>query len=195
MARDRAARPEGKPWRLFVAFEVPEAVRSDLSRAVEPLAERFPKGRWVPLENQHVTVKFLGSTYQRRVEWVTSTVRRVAGDQPPFESRVAGLGAFPNARRARVLWAGLDDAGSRSAAIAGALDAGLAPEFKVEKRPFTPHLTVARFEPPVGLDPREIVFESEPFTVRRIVLFRSHLRRPAPLYEPVAMFPLEADAP
>lgn len=194
MARDRASRPEAKPLRLFVAFEVPEAVRSDLARAVEPLRQRFPKARWAPVENQHVTVKFLGSTYPRLVEWVTSTVREIAASHEPFDTRVGGLGAFPNARRARVLWAGLDDPGSRSAAIAGSLDDALARHFKAEKRPFTPHLTVARFDPPVGIDPGEVAFESGPFAVDRIVLFRSHLRRPAPVYEPVATFPLEGSS-
>jgi 2'-5' RNA ligase len=190
MARDRASRPEAKPRRLFVAFEVPEGVRERLAEAVAPLREQLPKARWVPVENQHVTVKFLGSTYPRLVEWVTSTVGAVASAHEAFETRVAGLGAFPNARRARVLWAGLDDPGSRSAAIAGALDEALAREFKVEKRAFTPHLTVARFDPPVGLDPDEVSFESEPFAVDRLVLFRSYVRRPAPVYEPVARFPL-----
>ena len=190
MARDRASRPEATPLRLFVAFEVPEAVRSDLALAVGPLRERFPKARWVPAENQHVTVKFLGSTSPRLVEWVTSAVGEVAVAQAPFETRVAGLGAFPNARRARVLWAGLDDPDARSGAIAGALDEALAGEFKVEQRPFRPHLTVARFDPQVGLDPDEVRFESGPFPVDRVVLFRSHLRRPAPVYEPIGVFPL-----
>ena len=190
MARDRASGTEAKPLRLFVAFEVPESVRSDLARAVEPFRQRFPKARWVPVENQHVTLKFLGPTHPRLVDWVTSTVGEVAATDAPFETRVAGLGAFPNARRARVLWAGLDDTGSGSAAIAGGLDEALVREFTVEKRAFTPHLTVARFDPPVGVDPGEFAFESGSFAVDRIVLFRSHLRRPAPVYEPVATFPL-----
>jgi RNA 2',3'-cyclic 3'-phosphodiesterase len=190
MARDRASRPEAKPLRLFVAFEVPESVRSDLSRAVDPLRERLPKARWVPEQNQHVTVKFLGSTYPRLVEWVTATVGEVAARHSAFETRVSDLGAFPNARRARVLWAGLDDRDERSSIIATSLDQALAREFKIEQRPFTPHLTVARFDPPVGLDPDEVRFESEPFMVDRLVLFRSHLRRPAPIYEAVATMPL-----
>jgi 2'-5' RNA ligase len=190
MARDRASRPEAKPLRLFVAFEVPQEVRAELARAVAPFRERFAKARWVPIENQHVTLKFLGSTYPRLVEWVTATVGEVAGSHPRFETRVTDLGAFPNARRARVLWAGLDDPGSRSAAIAGALDEALARELTVEKRPFTPHLTVARFDPPVGVELDEVGFESEPFAVERLVLFRSHLRRPAPVYEPLRTFVL-----
>ena len=190
MARDRASRPEAKPLRLFAAVEIPNEIRGALAEAVKPVRERFPKARWVPIQNQHVTVKFLGSTYPRLVDWVKETVSAVAHDQDPFRTRVEGLGAFPNARRARVLWAGLDDAASAFARLAADLDEGLSEQFKPEKRAFTPHLTVARFEPTVSLDPDEIAFESEPFEVRRIVLFRSHLRRPAPVYEPMEAFRL-----
>jgi 2'-5' RNA ligase len=190
MARDRASRPEAKPFRLFVAVEVPEEVRSALADAVAPIRERFPKARWVPPQNQHVTMKFLGTTYPRLIEWVAETVSGVAREHGPFQTRVEGPGAFPNARRARVLWAGLDDPASAFGRLATDLDERLSKEFKREKRAFTPHLTVARFDPPVRLEPLEVAFESEPFEIDRIVLYRSHLRRPAPMYEPLGMYPL-----
>ena len=190
MARDRAARPEAKPLRLFAAVEIPEEVRGALAEAVKPVRERFPKARWVPIQNQHVTVKFLGSTYPRLVEWVTGSISTVAGHHAPFTTRVEGLGAFPNAHRARVLWAGLHDGDGRLDRLAAALDEALAREFAAEKRGFTPHLTVARFNPPVPLDPPKVAFESDAFEIDRIVLFRSHLRRPAPVYEPIGFFPL-----
>ena len=190
MARDRASRPEAKPLRLFAAVEIPEEIRGALAEAVSPVGERFPKARWVPIQNQHVTMKFLGSTYPRLVEWVTETVSSVAREHEPLDTRVEGLGAFPNARRARVLWAGLDDAERRLERLAASLDEALAKEFAPEQRAFTPHLTVARFDPPAGLEPLEVAFESEPFQIDRLVLFRSHLRRPAPVYEPIGLFPL-----
>ena len=190
MARDRASRPEARPLRLFVATEVPEDVRAAVADAVAPLRERFPKARWVPTQNQHVTLKFLGSTYPRLVEWATATVGELASRHAPFTTRVEGLGAFPNARRARVLWAGLDDKGSAFGRLAADLDEALSKEFEPEKRPLTPHLTVARFDPTVAVASAEISFESEPFEVGRIVLFRSHLRRPAPVYEPMVVEPL-----
>jgi 2'-5' RNA ligase len=190
MARDRASRPEAKPLRLFAAVEIPEEIRGVLAEAVRPVRERFPKARWVPIQNQHVTVKFLGSTYPRLVEWVTGSISTVAGRHAPFRTRVEGLGAFPSGRRkARVLWAGLDDGDGRLERLAAALDEALAREFAPEKRAFTPHLTVARFDPPVGLGPLEPTFASEPFEIDRIVLFRSHLRRPAPVYEPLGTYP------
>ena len=190
MARDRASRPEAKPIRLFAAVEIPEEIRGALADAVTPVRERFPKARWVPIQNQHVTVKFLGSTYPRLVDWVTATVGEVASRHAPFTTRVEGLGAFPNARRARVLWAGLDDRGSAFGRLAADLDEVLSKEFTPEKRAFTSHLTVARFEPPVVVDPDEIAFERDAFEIDRIVLFRSHVRRPAPVYEPIGIFPL-----
>jgi RNA 2',3'-cyclic 3'-phosphodiesterase len=161
--------------------------------AIGPWREHLPRARWVPKQNQHITLKFLGSTWPRLVEWVIETVEGVARQSEPFETRVTGLGAFPSTRRARVLWAGLDDPGGRLASLAADLEGRLAKEFTPEKRAFSAHLTMARFDPPVSLDEEEIVVAdvvSEPFTVDRLVVYRSHLRRPAPMYEPVGEFAL-----
>lgn len=191
MARDRASRPEAKPLRLFVAVDVPGEILDIVQAAVAPVRERFPRARWVPAQNQHVTLKFLGSTWPRLVDWVSETVAEVARGSEPFQSRVTGLGAFPSARRARVLWAGLDDPGGHMAGVAAALDQALAREFAPEKRGFTAHLTVARFEPPVPLgDELDAAVTSEPFVVDRLILYRSHLQRPAPVYESFGEFSL-----
>jgi 2'-5' RNA ligase len=93
-----------------------------------------------------------------------------------------------------VLWAGLDDHEGRMAALAADLEGALAKEFEPEKRAFTAHLTVARFDPPVPLGEEVAAADvaSETFAVGRLVLYRSHLRRPAPIYEPVGEFALGA---
>jgi 2'-5' RNA ligase len=192
MARDRSSRPEAKPIRLFVAADVPEPVRVGVREAIEPLRERFPKARWVPTPNQHVTLKFLGPTWPRLVEWVTQVVGEVAVVHQPFETHVGWLSVFPTERRARVLWAALDDPAGRFARIAASLEEALAKEFPREKRAFTPHLTVARFEPPVDIGEllEDAGVGSDRFPVDRIVLYQSTLRRPAPVYEALATFPL-----
>jgi 2'-5' RNA ligase len=137
-------------------------------------------------------VKFLGTTWPRLLDPVTQTVGEVAAEHRPFETRVCELGAFPSARRARVLWVSLEDPANRLAKIAAGLDDRLAKDFPPEKRPFTPHLTVARFDPPVQLDDEidTLAVESRPFGVDWLVLYESHLRRPAPVYERLAAFPL-----
>lgn len=192
MSLDRSTRSEAKPLRLFVAVDVPEPVRIAVRDAIEPLRERFPKARWVPTPNQHVTLKFLGPTWPRLIEWVTRVVGEVAAAHQTFETHVGSFSAFPTERRARVLWAALEDPAGRFGALADSLELALSKEFLHEKRAFTPHLTVARFQPPVNVG--ELLVDagvgSDTFAVDRIVLYQSTLRRPAPVYEALASLPL-----
>jgi 2'-5' RNA ligase len=192
MARDRAARPEAKALRLFVAVEVPAQARVAIEAAVAPWRERFPRARWAPQENWHVTLKFLGQTWPRLRTWVEERVGEAAAACAPFDTRLTALGAFPERGKARVLWAGLDDADGRMTAVVGALDAALAREFAAETRAFSPHVTVARSDPPLALPEgfRGASLEPVPFRVEGVTLFRSHLQRPAPRYEPIARFSL-----
>jgi RNA 2',3'-cyclic 3'-phosphodiesterase len=192
MARDRASRPEAKPLRLFVAIEIPTDVKAAVSAVVEPWRREFPNARWVPPENWHVTLKFLGSTWPRLVAWTEEAIGATAAAAEPFDTRVTGVGAFPGPGRARVVWVGLDDAGGAMAALAESLDAALEEEFEREKRAFRAHLTVARSEPPLHLPEAfsETPLQSERFGVDRLILFRSHLRRPAPRYEPMKAYGL-----
>jgi 2'-5' RNA ligase len=191
MARDRASRPESRSLRLFVAFDVSAEAADAVVRAAEPWTTALPGVRWVPRENWHVTLKFLGQTWPRLEGWVHDRVGEVARRHGSAPTRLTAMGSFPGRGRARVLWAGIDDETGALGRIAAALDEALRREFSPEARPFSPHLTVARIEPPVGL-PEGFAAPLPPvaFTVDRIVLFRSHLRRPAPRYEPLETFPL-----
>jgi RNA 2',3'-cyclic 3'-phosphodiesterase len=190
MARNRAARPEAKALRLFIAVDIPLRVREELEVAALPLRDRFPRARWAPPANWHVTLKFLGRTWPRLVDWVGESIDLVARSERPFETKVEGMGAFPSERRMRVLWAGLDDEPGRLAGIAEGLAGALAREFDPERRAFTPHLTIARFDPPATMREGLPAVGSDPFPVDRLVLYRSHLRRPAPVYEPLDTFEL-----
>jgi RNA 2',3'-cyclic 3'-phosphodiesterase len=184
MARDRAARPEAKPLRLFVAIEIPDAAKDAVEAAFAPWRETFPKARWVPRENMHVTLKFLGQTWPRLTEWVPERVGTAAAEVPRFTARLQGVGSFPSSKRGRALWAGFENT-DPIGALAAAIEEALVDEFPAEKRPFHPHLTVARSDPPlklpVGYSGTEL--DSKEWDVDHVVLFRSHLGRPAPRYE------------
>lgn len=192
MGRDRAGRPEAKPLRLFVAVEIPDAAKDALERAIAPWLPALPEARWVPRQNWHVTLKFLGRTWPRLLDWVSGRIADVAVEAPPFRTALAGLGSFPSRTRGRVLWAGLEDDRGDLARIAVGLDAALQAEFEPERRPFHPHLTVARNDPPLRVPPAfaETEVASDAWEVDHVVLFRSHLQRPAPRYEPVSRFPI-----
>jgi RNA 2',3'-cyclic 3'-phosphodiesterase len=192
VARDRARRPDARSLRLFVAFDVsPEAVAA-VERAIRPWRNEFPRARWVPTENWHVTLKFMGQTWPRLERWVREQVGATAKDAHPVGTRLTGLGSFPSATRGRVLWAGIEDDAGDLALIASALDGALVREFAPERRPFSPHLTIARSDPPIRV-PRAFAgsaLEPVAFTVDRLILFRSHLRRPTPRYEALESFAL-----
>ncbi len=191
MARDRAARQEAKPLRLFVAVEIPEDVKDAVDAAFAPWRDAFPKARWVPRENLHVTLKFLGRTWPRLVDWVPAQVEAAAADAPPLVASLRGVGSFPSARRGRALWAAFEQS-DPIATLAAGIERALAEEFPTETRPFHPHLTVARSDPPLKLPTAfgatELV--SREWGVDHVTLFRSHLGRPAPRSEPLARFPL-----
>jgi len=191
VARDRADRPEAKPLRLFVAVEIPDTVKDVVEEAFAPWREAFPKARWVPRENLHVTLKFLGRTWPRLDVWVPEQVEEAAADVSRFSARLRSAGSFPSARRGRALWAGFEDT-KQISNLAAEIERALADEFPTEKRPFHPHLTVARSDPPLKLPAAytRTELESHAWDVDHVVLFRSYLGRPAPRYEPLARFPL-----
>ena len=141
-----------------------------------------------------MTVKFLGSTWPRLVDEVREAVAGAAAEARPFESAMTELGAFASSRRARVIWAGMEDPGGRLAAVARDLDARLEDWFVPEKRELTPHLTLARLRTPRDLsefapDLVGTSVASERFRIEELVLYRSHLSPAGAHYEPLERFP------
>jgi RNA 2',3'-cyclic 3'-phosphodiesterase len=140
--------------RLFVALEIPSAVREKLAALIEELqaagsksAQSKMRPRWVPAENLHLTLKFIGHVEEERVAGIRSELMQVRS-AAAVDLRFRRLGFFPNDKRPRVLWAGVE-ASSNLAALAGEIDARIE-KFGVarETREFAPHLTLARFDPP-----------------------------------------------
>lgn len=197
MGGDRATRPEAKPVRLFAGADIPGSHEREIETVIAPWRERLPEGRWDPPEKWHVTLKFLGRTPPRLVARVEGACRETASAVQPFEVTLTDLGVFPSPGRARVLWVGLDDPAQGLTRLAAGLDERLAAEFEPEKRAFTPHLTVARFRSSVRIPEPEalsaVSCSAPPFTVDRLVLYRSRLLGPrGSRYEVVGEFSLGA---
>jgi 2'-5' RNA ligase len=131
--------------RLFVALEIPSAVRENLAALLASLRAIAKEPRWVRPENLHVTLKFLGEVAEGKLEGVRSALRHIRS-----ESAVAlefrGLGFFPNDKHPRVFWAGMDGT-TNLKTLAADIDAAVEKyEIPCEQREFSPHLTLARFE-------------------------------------------------
>ena len=131
--------------RVFVAVALAPALREAIGGARSRLNSAGSALRWVPPDNLHFTLKFLGEIAEARVAGIADAAREVAGRTGRFEITLAGLGAFPSPRRPQVVWVGVGDGADRLVALAGDLDTALYRlKFPREHRPFQPHLTVAR---------------------------------------------------
>jgi 2'-5' RNA ligase len=179
-APEDASRP-----RLFFAVPLPDEVREAIRPvrdAVQAAVGEEARIRWVRIESLHLTLRFLGPTPLEQVPALGRGADAVAAAHGPFEVTLAGAGAFPTLRRPRTLWLGLGVGADGLTGLAAGLDAALAAELGPgERRPFSPHLTIARTD---GLRQgaeaaRALTVAAADrewsFTADRIVLFRSHL--------------------
>ena len=94
--------------RLFVAFELTPAVRAHVASALETVKPGSPHSKWVPPENLHVTLVFLGAVPDERVPELISALDRVGGRHAPVTVSTSRGGSFGTKRHPRVLWVGLE---------------------------------------------------------------------------------------
>ncbi len=156
--------------------------------------------RWVPAENLHLTLKFLGNIEEVQVAPIRSALREALADTVGFRVTARGVGVFPASRRPQVLWIGL--ASPEIGRVAGRVERALEP-LGVERAAtgFRPHVTIGRWRRPEprGADLREELarwrdHEFGKFRIHAVTLFRSTLRPAGALYSPLAVFPLDAAA-
>jgi 2'-5' RNA ligase len=131
--------------RIFVAVRLAPALVEAIAGVRAVLGETAARLRWVPPDNLHLTLRFLGSITTAALEKVIEATGEAAGETAPFVITLAGMGAFPSRRAPRVVWVGVTDGADRLVALAGALEGALR-QRRVPRadRPFQPHLTVAR---------------------------------------------------
>ncbi len=193
--------PARKNHRLFVALEPTDAVRRRIAQAEAALRRSAGRAadevRWVPAENVHLTLQFLGAVPDERVAAVAEAVRAAAAASRPLALEVKGAGGFPNARRARVVWLGLEGEIAALGALVQDLGRRLAPlGYPPEARPFAPHLTLGRARdgrgaPGMGGALAEAALaDGNAWRVAEVVLFESHLSPKGPRYEAIARAPL-----
>ena len=183
--------------RCFVAVELPEEVRSSVDRVVGPLRETGADVKWVPADNLHVTLKFLGDVEPETVEALNEELRKKLSHYRPFYIKIAHMGFFPAGRVPRVLWVGIEDCPALSDVQKEVERAAAGLGFLREDRPFSPHLTIGRVRSRKGIErmmtllmkERETVFAE--LQVRGISLMRSDLKPAGAEYRCVAHIPFE----
>lgn len=143
--------------RTFIAIVLPESVIRQLAQVQRQLERQAPPEsvRWVKPEGVHLTLKFLGDTPVDKLDAIRAALGEVASRASPCAFTVGGLGCFPNARRPRVIWVGVQPMGEELASLHQAVERAMKPlGFPPEGRNFTPHLTLGRVRdriPPADL--------------------------------------------
>jgi RNA 2',3'-cyclic 3'-phosphodiesterase len=133
--------------RLFIAIELTDEIRKAVEELLCELRNAAPQAKWVRAENLHVTLKFLGRSEPDKLAAIQKALGSLRNPEP-VALEFHGLGFFPNEKRPRVFWMGMR-ASSNLPALAETIDHAMHKlGFPLETRPFAPHLTLARFEPP-----------------------------------------------
>jgi 2'-5' RNA ligase len=179
--------------RLFIAIDLPEALASELGSLVPP----FPGARFVPREQIHLTLSFLGEVApeaQRELEPLLVQVTL-----PAFALTVRGGGVFPDRRRPHVLWAGVDASPALLQLRAAIEEAVQRVGLPAEEKPFHPHVTLARLKGPRRSEVERSLaalarFTAAPFMVRNFRLYSSVLSESGAVHKVERELPL-APAP
>ncbi|HKY55342.1 MAG TPA: RNA 2',3'-cyclic phosphodiesterase [Anaerolineales bacterium] len=131
--------------RAFIALEIPAKVQKDIYHATSRLRSGIGSlVRWVPAENMHLTLKFLGDISPANVEFLTQLIRAEADSHHCFEIHLTGLASFPSPKRPRVIYIGIH-APAELEALQHAVESGARRlGYESEERSFSPHLTVGR---------------------------------------------------
>ena len=171
--------------RAFIAIELPETLKQTIDRTQRGMTSLGLKMSWVKPEAVHVTLKFMGDILQSEIEPIYQAMVESTAEISPITCSIKGVGIFPNIRKPRVFWIGLDDKTQALTQLSRKLNDTIQTitdnRIPAEHRPFKAHLTIGRIrsEPDTtrliaGLKQFGML-TSEPFTATEIHLFQSQL--------------------
>lgn len=172
--------------RCFIAIDVEKTDK--IEKFWKEINEAGADLKMVEMENLHITLKFLGSTDEKKIDEIESVMRRSTEGMQPFVVKLKGVGFFPNERKIRVIWIGIEDEG-KLVKIAKDMEEGLARiGFSREEKEFSPHLTIARVksqkrkEELLRIIDKYRRFEFGEIEVSNIRLKKSELTPKGPIY-------------
>jgi 2'-5' RNA ligase len=187
--------------RAFIAVEIPIELREAVGKATASLQKGIGSAvRWVPRENMHLTLKFLGDVSLANLEMLSQMLRAEADLFQCFDLHLSGLGAFPNLRRPRVLYIGIQAPATLEALQRGIDSASHRLGYESEERGFSPHLTIGRVKQNVNATEQQTIRRSLEETridslgtarVDSVHLYKSDLKPTGSVYTRLYSAPLK----
>lgn len=180
--------------RLFIALNATDPLSTSFIPTYKKLKinadRREINIKWVPLDNFHVTVSFLGEQPEENIPALQEALRRICTEFAPFDLKIEDIGAFTNEHDARVLWLGVQNKRSLGEFKSRLDQTLLATELlrKPDERIFQPHLTIGRLRNPRSVKDMISPFKRKGFGkihVSEFVIYESTLQGPFPIYTPL----------
>ncbi|MDA8242082.1 MAG: RNA 2',3'-cyclic phosphodiesterase [Nitrospiraceae bacterium] len=185
--------------RCFIAVALPAAVKQSVGKMIRGLSETGADVKWVPEQNLHLTLKFLGATGEEKIEEMSGALRKKLSPYRPFYITIGGVGSFPGGRHPRVIWVGMQDYAPLEDIYREVEGVMTQLGYPQEDRPFSPHLTIGRvrsgkrlMEVLKRLDELRAVSFDE-FEVKGVTLMKSELKPGGAEYSSLAEIPLEGN--
>ena len=189
--------------RTFIAVEIPPHVQKKIQQETEPLRKAIASSlvRWVPTQNVHLTLKFLGDVSSASVNILTQMLSVEADSCPVFDITMSGLGSFPSLRRPRVLFIGIQAPAELEALYRGIESACARLGYESEARGFNPHLTIGRIKQDISASDQHKVRHALEETkidslgtarVNSVHLYKSELKPTGSVYTQIFSAPLKS---
>ncbi len=188
--------------RSFIAIELSAELKQYLGNVQEKLKRSGCTGvKWVLAESIHLTLKFLGNIAENKVPQITEAIGRACVGQSSMGLSIGTLGVFPGLKRPRVLWIAVNGEVDKLVRLQQCIDRELKPlGFEQEKRPFSPHLTLARARDRITTDEQarmgrlvaeNVTEESIEVNVEKVSLMKSRLLPGGAVYTQLATVDLK----
>lgn len=182
--------------RTFVAVDLPQDIKMEVDRFTSAFRNQGRGIRWVNAQNLHLTLRFLGDIPEDSVPRLADNIKKNVDGFGVFDLSLSGLGGFPNLKRPRVIWTGVEIGKDKLRDLAAGMEtACIESEFGNGDKRFSPHLTIGRVKNPAGLGGilekiGRTSFKTEPFVVYEVTIFKSDLSPAGPKYTSLAKIQL-----
>ena len=168
--------------RTFIAIEIDPSHKQKLTRLISTLKSSNSDVKWVNETQMHLTLKFLGNIEETKVQEISDTLKSIANNTKEFTITLSNIGTFPNAKRPRVIWVGIDKGKAELKLLASQIETDLEKlGFPKENRDFKSHLTLGRVRSPKNLQNlTKLLAEStfqpqDEIKIDKLILFQSNL--------------------
>lgn len=186
--------------RLFLARSFPETVTCEINERVAAMKSKLPPASWVRPHSQHLTFAFLGEQEESIIDRLVPELESHLSGIGPFTAVLKGAGFFPNPRRARVGWVGLEPEAPFDEIARVVRDVVRKSGVEIDHSDFRAHLTLMRIRekwPPASIEMFERSlrdYRSAPFVVDAVTLYSSRLNPSGAIHTAIKTFPMSSRA-